>query len=93
MESMDHIAAESNPPQKKILFKKKKKKFIFFQKKQATAVEESEGCVKNAMELGPLKKKKTFEGGAKQMTNARLVPPFGSPLIHPRVFVLCDEQK
>ena len=62
MESMDHIAAESNPPQKKILFKKKKKKFIFFQKKQATAVEESEGCVKNAMELGPLKKKKRLRG-------------------------------
>ena len=61
IESMDHIAAESNPPTKKILFKKKKK-FIFFQKKQATAVEESEGCVKNAMELGPLKKKKRLRG-------------------------------
>jgi hypothetical protein len=40
------------PTNKKILFEEKRNLFSS-PKKQATAVEESEGCVKNAMELGP----------------------------------------
>ena len=92
MESMDHIAAESNPPTKKILFKKKKE-IYFLPKKAGDSSRRERGMREKCNGTRTFKKKKTFEGGAKQMTNARLVPPFGSPLIHPRVFVLCDEQK
>ena len=88
IESMDHIAAESNPPQK-ILFQKKE---IYFLPKKAGDSSRRERGMREKCN-GTQTLKKTFEGGAKQMTNARLVPPFGSPPIHPRVFVLCDEQK